>query len=62
MRGQRPSSWARWAASLVTPESRDDSGWSEHVLEVGSTDADDAGADLDGAEVAVGGRVSHAPT
>ena len=43
---------------LLAPEARDDARRPEQVLEVGPADVDDAGADLDCSEVAVGAELA----
>jgi hypothetical protein len=50
----------RWRSSRRSPppEARDDACRPEQVLEVGAADADDACADLDRAEVAVGDELA----
>jgi hypothetical protein len=42
------------AVRLPSSEPRHDSRWPQQVVEVGPADADDAGADLDGAQVSLG--------
>ena len=46
---------------LPAPEARDDAGRPELVLEFGPVDPDDAGADLHGAQLAVGDELADEP-